>query len=36
MLQELIYFIKENHLKTAESLDLLYELTHVYFLSCIG
>ena len=36
MLQELIYFIKENHLKTAESLGLLYELTHVYFLSCIG
>ena len=26
----------ENHLKTAESLGLLYELTHVYFLSCIG
>jgi hypothetical protein len=26
----------ENHLKTAESLGLLYELTKVYFLSCIG
>ena len=26
----------ENHLKTAEALGLLYELTHTYFLSCIG
>lgn len=26
----------ENHLKTAESIGLLYELTRVYFLSCIG
>lgn len=26
----------ENHLKTAESLGLLFELTHIYFLSCIG
>ena len=26
----------ENHLKTAEALGLLYELTRTYFLSCIG
>lgn len=26
----------ENHLKTAESVGLLYELTRTYFLSCIG
>lgn len=26
----------ENHLKTAEILGLVYELTKVYFLSCIG
>lgn len=26
----------ENHLKTAEALGLLYELTHTYFVSCIG
>lgn len=26
----------ENHLKTAESLGLLQELTHMYFLSCLG
>ena len=26
----------ENHLKTAESLGLLFELTHTYFVSCIG
>lgn len=31
-------FIKygENHAKTASSLGLLYELTHVFFLSCVG
>lgn len=26
----------ENHLKTAEALGLLYELTRTYFVSCIG
>ena len=26
----------ENHLKTAEALGLLYELTHTYFVSCVG
>ena len=26
----------ENHLKTAEGLGLLYELTRTYFVSCIG
>lgn len=26
----------ENHVKTAEAFGLLYELTHVYFLSCLG
>lgn len=26
----------ENHLKTAELLGLLFELTHTYFLSCVG
>ena len=26
----------ENHLKTAEALGLLFELTHTYFVSCIG
>lgn len=26
----------ENHLKTAESLGLLYELTRTYFVSCVG
>jgi predicted nucleotidyltransferase len=26
----------ENHLKTAEALGLLYELTRMYFVSCIG
>lgn len=33
-----IAYIKygENHLKTAESLGLLFELTHTYFLSCMG
>lgn len=26
----------ENHLKTAEALGLLYELTRTYFVSCVG
>ena len=26
----------ENHVKTAEMLGLMYELSHVYFLSCLG
>lgn len=26
----------ENHLKTAEALGLLYELTRTYFISCVG
>lgn len=26
----------ENHVKTAEAVGLVYEMAHVYFLSCIG